>query len=70
MKEAKAWAIAVDQQPHNIAEAHRKLDLVADCKFDFSDPNLDDFLESAGPSISRPDPITVPTDPVWQEMTC
>ena len=68
MKEAKAWAIAVDQQPQNVAEAHRKLDLVADCKFDFSDPNLDDFLESVGASMSRPDPSTVPIDLVWEEM--
>ena len=41
---------------------------MADCKFDFSDPNLDDFLESAGTSMRPADPSNVPSDPVWEEM--
>ena len=37
--------------PHNIAKAHSK--------------NIDDFVESVGTSMSRPDPDTVPTELVW-----
>ena len=68
MQEAKAWAITVDLRPHSIAKTHGDLNLVADCNFDFSDPDFDDFLMSVGAIMSRPDPSTFPIDLVWEEM--